>query len=1053
MPDAQPRLQRPDATAWLAARGWQPFPFQRQVWRAMAAGRSGLLHATTGAGKTYAVWLGALQALASDLEEKTPHVRTKKGDVATEKIARKTPLRPAHAPLTVLWITPMRALAGDTLKALAAPLAELARAHPLLARWTLAARTGDSTGAERSAQQRRLPTVLVTTPESLSLLLARADAREQLGRVRLVVADEWHELLGAKRGVQLQLALARLATWNPRLVAWGMSATLGNLPEAMDTLLAPLPGGQDGALVQGRVDKTLVVDTLLPAAPERFSWAGHLGLRMLPAVVAELEASRTTLVFVNVRSQAERWYQALLEARPDWAGQIALHHGSLDRAVRAWVEAGLKSGSLRAVVATSSLDLGVDFAPVERVLQIGSPKGVARLLQRAGRSGHAPGRPSRITLVPTHSLEIVEAAAARDAIRAGCVESRRSPVQPLDVLVQHLVTVALGGGFMPDALYAEVGRTRAYRGLPRAMFDWCLEFVSGGGRALAAYPDYRRVAPDEEGVWRVPEARLARRHRANIGTIVADASMGVQILHGARLGSVEESFVSRLSPGDAFVFAGQVLELVRIEQMTAYVRRAPRSRATVPRWGGSRMPLSLVLADFVVRELAQAAQGRWRSPELRAVRPLLELQARWSELPTPETLLAEVLHTREGWHLFLYPFAGRHVHMGLASVLAWRAAQQAPGTFSIAVNDYGLELVSADARDWAALLPGLLQPTTGAPQACAAGGAGAGPVGAEVLPDLAESVYPDDRADGDAVAGGARNKATSAGNVGGTERAGSPAGAAGHGTDADTDTGAVPATGLDTDLDMGGALPVSADDSAHGAERQALLHEVLASLNATEMARRRFREIARIAGLIFQSHPGEQRSARQLQASAQLFFEVFRKYDGDNLLLHQARAEVLSQELDVDQLQAALARMRAQRLRVHTLARPGPLAFPLMVERFREKLSNEALADRIARMLGDLEAAADTRGAPPPVSAQDVVPPDPPLRRRKRAAPARAAGSSSPGAPEGRHAPSEEPPQAPDSAGAIAAALTFSGAGGADEGSAARKPRRARKPSRPLPPL
>lgn len=738
----------------------------------------------------------------------------------------------------------MRALAADTLRALCAPLEALAP------HWSIGARTGDTGSAERSAQARRLPTVLVTTPESLSLLLARADAREHLASVRLVVADEWHELLGNKRGVQVQLALARLAGWNPRLMVWGMSATLGNLDEAVHALL----GREGGALVRGRVEKELVVDTLLPERPERFTWAGHLGLSMLPAVVRALEeSSGTTLVFVNVRSQAEQWYQALLDARPDWAGQLAIHHGSLDRAVREWVEAGLKSGSLRAVVCTSSLDLGVDFLPVQRVLQIGSAKGVARLLQRAGRSGHAPGRPSRITLVPTHSLELVEAAAARAAVHAGRVETRSSPRQPVDVLVQHLATVALGGGFAPEALYAEVRRTAAYRDLPREVWQWCLDFVARGGPSLAAYPDYRRVVPGEDGIWRLPDARLARRHRANIGTIVSDASMTVQVLRGARLGAVEEGFIARLKPGDCFVFAGRVLELVRVREMTAFVRAAPRRKPTVPRWAGSRMPLSAVLADFMVRQLAQAGRGRYASPELRAARPLLDVQRRWSQLPTPGTLLAETLRSREGWHLFLYPFAGRHAHLGLASLFAWRAAQQAPGTFSIAVNDYGLEILSATARDWPALLPGLLRTGT----------------------------------------------------------------------------------------------------------RAELLHEVLASLNATEMARRRFREIARVAGLIFQSHPGEQRSARQLQASSQLFFEVFRQYDAGNLLLRQADEEVLSQDLDVAVLLAALQAMQAQRLVLSPLARPGPFAFPLMVERFREQLTNEALADRIARMLGDMEAAAD----------------------------------------------------------------------------------------------
>lgn len=829
--DAKPGPVEATLLGWMAARGWAPFDFQREVWAAMAAGRSGLLHATTGAGKTYAAWLGALMA----------HMAP----------AKKTP------PLTVLWITPMRALAADTLRSLQAPLDALAAVAP----WTAGARSGDTAAGERAAQNRRLPTVLVTTPESLSLLLAHEDAQQVLGKVRTVVVDEWHELLGSKRGVQVQLALARLRGWSPSLVTWGMSATLGNLDEAMHTLL----GDRGGTLVRGRLDKPLQIDSLLPPRADRFPWAGHLGLTMLPQVVAEIDASGSTLVFTNTRSQSEIWYQAILEARPDWAGAIALHHGSLDRAVREWVELGLKNGELRAVVCTASLDLGVDFLPVERVLQIGSPKGVARLLQRAGRSGHAPGRVSRVTLVPTHSIELVEGAAARAAVAAGQVEERHSPEQPLDVLVQHLVTVALGGGFVANELLEEVRSTAAYARLTRESWDWCLAFVRQGGPSLVAYPDYQRAVPDEEGVWRVPDARLARRHRANIGTIVSDASVTVQYLGGAKLGSVEESFVARLKPGDCFLFGGRLLELVRIHEMTAWVRRASGLQPAVPRWNGGRMPLSTTLADAMVQQLSRAAEGRYDSPELQCARPLLELQQAWSALPTPGTLLAETVRTREGHHLFLYPFAGRHVHLGLASLFAWRVAQHAPRTFSMAFNDYGLELLCADEVPWDALLPQVLQADAG-------------------------------------------------------------------------------------------------DES--------LLHEVLASLNASELARRRFREIARVSGLIFQSYPGERRSSRQMQASSSLFWEVFRKYDPANQLLRQAEREVLAQELDVKRLRATLQRMATQQLVLQRPARPTPFAFPLMVERFREQLSNESVADRIARMVQQLEKAA---GSDRPPEAADEV--------------------------------------------------------------------------------
>ncbi|MET1080896.1 MAG: ligase-associated DNA damage response DEXH box helicase [Pseudomonas sp.] len=815
------------ARRWFALQGWTPFAFQRSVWQAVKRGESGLLHASTGAGKTYAVWLAALNRFAKSASTRVPQ---RKG-------------KTVPAPLTVLWITPMRALAADTARALQAPL------DALHIPWSVGLRTGDTGGAERARQSRRLPSALITTPESLTLLLTRADAQATFATLRMLVVDEWHELLGNKRGVQLQLALARLRLWRPDLVVWGLSATLGNQPHALEALM-PV-----GRLVQGQLGKTLRVDTLLPPTLERFPWAGHLGLRMLDQVVAELDGCSNSLVFTNTRAQAEIWYQALLGARPDWAGLIALHHGSLSREVRDWVEAGLKDGRLKAVVCTSSLDLGVDFLPVERVLQIGSAKGVARLMQRAGRSGHAPGRDSRITLVPTHSLELLEAAAVQVAVAARAVEGRRSPEKPLDVLVQHLVSMALGGGFEAEALRAEVQSAWAYRELTAAEWDWALAFVRHGGHSLTAYPDYRRAEPDAEGVWRVPDARLARRHRMGIGTIVSDASLTVKYWSkgggGGSLGTVEEGFIARLRPGDHFLFAGRLLELVRVEDMTAYVRRSSGGRkAAVPRWNGGRMPLSSELAAAVVAQLGAAERGDYASAEMRLLKPLLDVQQHWSALPTPTRLLAEVLKSREGWHLFLYPFAGRSVHLGLASLLAWRLARAQPLSFSIAVNDYGLELLSATALDFPALLtPALF-------------------------------------------------------------------------------------------------------------DRHDLLTDVLASLNAGELARRRFREIARIAGLVFSGYPGAAKSARQLQASSGLFFDVFRQYDPSNLLLTQAQQEVLRQELEIGRLDQVLARMQGQQLHLCLIKRATPLAFPLLVERFRESLSSEKLADRIRRMVEQLERAA-----------------------------------------------------------------------------------------------
>jgi ATP-dependent helicase Lhr and Lhr-like helicase len=825
--------------AWLAARGWQPFAFQTQVWAAVARGQSGLLHATTGSGKTYAVWLGVLQALLNESAvakkalSKPLSKKPAQAQAAAPQPATTSKLAP---PLSVIWLTPMRALASDTARALREPLQDIAPTY------TLGIRTGDTPSAERTRQDRRLPTVLVTTPESLTVMLSRDNARTELAHVRYVVADEWHELLGSKRGVQTQLALARLKQFNPALVVWGLSATLGNSEHAMHVLC-----GEQAILVQGKIDKTLQIDTLIPADPGKYSWAGHLGARMQQPVIDEIAQSGPTLVFTNTRSQAELWYQLLLAAKPEWAGEIALHHGSLDKSVRDWVEMGLKEGKLRAVVATSSLDLGVDFLPVERVLQIGSAKGVARLVQRAGRSGHAPGRTSRITLVPTNTLELIEAAAARRAALAGKIEQRTSPDKPLDVLVQHLVTIALGGGFAPDALYAEVITAYAYRALTRAEFDWVLAFCERGGTSLTAYPDYHRIQPDAQGIYRVPDRGIARRHRMAIGTIVSDGSVQVKYLSGGKIGSVEESFIARLRKGDCFVFAGRLLEFIRVQDMAAYVKKAEKSKGTVPSWQGGKMPLSTEMGEAVLELLHAADQGDYSDPEIEAARPMLATQKRLSHLPTPHTLLVETFKSKEGHHLYIYPFAGRNVHLGLSSLLAFRLARLAPNTFSMSVNDYGFELLSSTPFD--------------------------------IEPVLRKTVF-------------------------------------------------------------------STDD---------LLADVLASLNSSELAQRRFREIARIAGLIFTGFPGAHKSTKQLQASSSLFFEVFKKYDAQNLLLTQAEREVLSQELDIAHLGTTLASIASKRLDFVELKHPSPFSLPLMVERLREKLSTEKLADRLDKIVKAME--------------------------------------------------------------------------------------------------
>ncbi|MDQ6613051.1 MAG: ligase-associated DNA damage response DEXH box helicase [Gemmatimonadota bacterium] len=828
---------------WFRTRKWKPFAFQQEVWDAYARGESGLIHAATGTGKTYAAWLGpVLEALRATpritRSDKVPETAGKQKRITAKTRAKSEPLR-------VLWITPLRALAGDTEQALRAPIEALGLP------WTIESRTGDTTAAVRRRQRDRLPTALITTPESLSLLLCRTDHRELFAKLQCVVVDEWHELMSTKRGVQVELGLARLRAICPALRTWGLSATLGNLHEAAATLLGMNARGvpNDARLVQGFVPKHVEVETLVPETMERFPWAGHLNTKLLPQVMERLRSAESAIVFTNTRSQCEIWFQSIIAADPAWFEFTAIHHGSLDRARRQDVEDGLKTGRYRVVVATSSLDLGVDFAPVDLVMQIGSPKGVARLLQRAGRSGHSPGRVSRIVCVPTHAFELVEVAAARDAIAAGKIESRDPVDRPLDLLTQHLVTLAVGGGFTRDGVLRELRSTRAFSELTEVELDWALDFITRGGNALKAYPEYAKVVL-EDGQYVVANALTARRHMMNIGTIVSDASISVRYLRGGRIGSVEESFIARLSPGDKFIFAGTPLEFVRVRDLTAWVRRAKSVQGAIPRWMGARMPLSTELSLAVRSRLERARTGDYEGAAMEAVRPVLELQAKRSAIPKIDELLVERNQTREGHHLWIYPFEGRLVHEGLAALFAFRMAQIVPISFSFSCNDYGFELLSPDA--------------------------------APLLEAIENGLF----------------------------------------------------------------------SSTH------LLADIVQSLNAAELARRQFREIARVAGLVFAGYPGQSKSLKQVQASSGLLYDVFVRYDPDNLLVQQAHREVLERQLEASRLGRVLQRLRESTVRIVHVDRATPLAFPLLVDSTRARVSTEKLADRVRRMTQQAERAS-----------------------------------------------------------------------------------------------
>lgn len=815
---------------WFDSRGWTPWPFQIRAWNAHSAGRGGLIEVPTGAGKTYAAYGGPLVQLIDEWGEEQRAAAALPG---TRPRTKKT----WGVGLRVLYITPLRAVARDIELALKSPITELNLP------FSVEGRTGDTSAGIRARQSKRLPNVLVTTPESLTLMLAREDAATRFENLRAVIVDEWHELVSSKRGSQVELALARLRRFVPSLRTWALSATLPNLDQALaaamgaDELGSPNPG----EVVRGGMRREVIVDSVLPSQERNLPWAGHLGLSMLPDVLANLDPAEPTIIFTNTRSQAERWYHALLYERPQWADVLALHHGSIDRGERERVEAGLKDGSLRLVVATSSLDLGVDFSPVERVVQIGSPKGIARVAQRAGRAAHRPMTPCRITCVPTHALELFEIAAARRALDAGELESREPIDKPLDVLAQHLVTCAMGGGFIREDLLREVRRAWSFRRLTDQEFDWSLALVKHGG-ALTAYPDFRRVVENEHGLHLVKDRHIATLHRLNVGTIVSDSTLEIRLLRGRSLGRIEENFIANLRENERFVYAGKVLTFAFLKDSIAYARPASGKSNYTPIWGGNKLPISESLAAAIRDSLGRAGEGLLDTPELLAAANLVRTQQRLSVIPKAEELLAEVHSTREGAHLYLFPFEGRLVHAGIAAVLALRFTRLLKSTITTTVNDYGLELLGP--KDF--------------------------PFDELTTPEVFSM--------------------------------------------------------------------------------EKLTEDAVASVNLSQLAKLQFREIARVAGLVFENYPGTRKSARQVRASSSLLFDVLAQFDPDNLLLHQARKEVLDRHFERGRLGRTMQRLAGSPLRLTRPRTFTPLAFPILIERQSALLSSQSITERLEEM-------------------------------------------------------------------------------------------------------
>ncbi|ELR68864.1 Helicase domain protein [Fulvivirga imtechensis AK7] len=807
------------AKRWFASKSWTPFTFQQEAWEAYLSGYHGLVNAPTGSGKTYSL---VMPILLEFLNEQAASGATKKS-------------RAGHG-LRAIWITPIKALAREISNSAQKAVDGLG------IDWHVKLRTGDTSSAEREKMKKSPPEFLITTPESLQLMLAQKGYAKFFENLRAVVCDEWHELMGSKRGVQMELALSRLKTVCPQLKVWGISATIGNMDEALQALLGSSHVRGKYKVIKSDIKKAIEVESVLPDTVEKLPWAGHLGTNLIDKVIPIIKNSKSTLIFTNTRSFAEIWYQRLLDKAPELAGIMAMHHGSISRELRDWVEDALHNEQLKAVVCTSSLDLGVDFRPVETIIQIGSPKGVARFMQRAGRSGHQPGALSKIYFVPTHSLELTEAAALREAIAIGLVEDRIPYIRSFDVLIQYLVTLAVSDGFRQDEIYPEIKGTFSYSSVTDAEWKWLLRFVTTGGAALTAYDEYRKVEI-EDGVYKVKNRMVAMRHRLSIGTIVSDSSLQVKYVSGKYIGTIEEWFIARLSPGDVFWFAGRNLELVRIKEMVVQVRNTKKKAKAVPSWQGGRMPLSSQMSVMLRKKLHDVTRkGEKEDVELNFLQPLMDLQKRRSHLPTKNEFLIEYFKSREGYHVVMYPFEGRAVHEGMGALLAHRLAQITPITFSIAMNDYGFELLS----------------------------------------DQEIPIY----------------------------------------------------EAIETDV-------LSPDN---------LWRDIQASINSVEMARRRFRDIAAISGLVFKGYPGHQIKDRHLQSSSQLFFDVFNDYESENLLLLQAYEEVMDFQLEEARMRKALERINNQKIIITEPTKPTPFAFPIMVDRMREKLSSEKLEDRVKRM-------------------------------------------------------------------------------------------------------
>ena len=791
---------------WFQRKKWAPFPFQNAAWDAYLAGKSGCIHVATGSGKTLAAFGGPILQLWD---------------------------APDDGFFKIIYISPLKSLAQDLMLHLQALISELDL------KLTIAVRSGDTKSYRKQQIVKKPPQILITTPESLALLCTHEDVFAKMARLECIIVDEWHELIGNKRGSLMELTLARLTGQQNNVRIWGVSATVKNIAQAAEVLTASLQ--REPAVISGQTQRLIEHEVIEPNHIDPFPWAGHLGLSMLKEVLPKINIQESTLIFTNTRHQAERWFQALSLAKPEWENKMALHHGSVHQDERMRIEDGLRSGELKIVVATSSLDLGVDFGPVEHVFQIGTIKMLGRLVQRAGRSRHRPGASGAITFVPTHALELFDFEAAKRALARGELESRKPLHKPLDVLVQHLLNWALGGGFDKESARINIQKSYSFSDLNNDEWNWALQFITLGGKSLTAYQAYQKVTL-EDGRYSFKDLRLGRIQRMNVGTIVSSNAIQVQFLGGKSLGSVEEQFIAKIKPGDVFSFAGRQLELVKFWQEKALVKIAKKTSTIAPQWAGTSLPISLdlgnairdLLADIKQKKLEDLGQG---------ILQLVALQKKYSAFPGQGEVLAETLKSREGFHLFIYPFAGHLINQVLGMVWSYRLTLKKPRTIAVTANDYGIECFAPDEIDW--------------------------------KQELKSEIF---TADG-------------------------------------------------------------------------FLKDLQNAMNTSELAKRHFKEISRISGLVPQNYPGRKKTGSQVTVSSSLLFDVFKHHEPDHMLYLQAYREAYGQQFQEQDLLNVALRMAEEEILWIQCRRPSPFAFPLMVERTASKMTSESLQERVARMV------------------------------------------------------------------------------------------------------